>query len=372
MRCVSLQSLTCEPLRLPRSALLSQIVAFSRDAEVLARCRVVASSWRKALSVPGRTGQLEKSLVRFGRSVSSSSRWVFWQHLLHQRRAARRRKETEKVYEDMLQQGMEQPRFAEARAVIAADVPRTLQSSDSPPSLRPESAVNPLPLEERAKVLSRILVALAAACPSVGYCQGLDMACGFILSVAEEAAIAAAGLDLERAVFAFLLAVLELGVREWFEPPLLGLRAATFAFWKLLQNDLPLVAQNLASECVGCELLVLPWFQTLFCGVRWMPRDVLSRIWEAWLLDGTPKVLFRTALMLFQQSADSLSQSCLEDISQQLKQCPPGLSCNPATFLELAWRTKVTSRVLSSLVAEANESLCENSCALQNLGVRRH
>ena len=261
------------------------------------------------------------------------------------------------IYEKMLRQGMEQPQFAEARAVIAADVPRTLHSCDAPPSLWPENAETSLPLEERAEALSRILTALAAACPSVGYCQGLDMACAFALSVAEET-VMLDGLDLETAVFEFLQALLDLGVRDWFEPPLLGLRAATVAFWKLLQSDLPLLSQHLASECVGCELLVLPWLQTLFCGVRWMPRDLLSRIWEAWLLDGTPKALFRAALMLFQQSADSLGRSCLEDISRHLKECPPCLTCNPAAFLELAWHTKVTSRELKSLLAEGRAA-CE-------------
>ena len=257
-------------------------------------------------------------------------------------------------YEEMLQQGMEQPQFAEARSVIAADVPRTLQSSDAPPALWPEHVVSSFTLCDRVKSLSRILTALAAACPSVGYCQGLDMACAFALSVAEEGRSPgfANSFELERVVFGFLRAVLELGVRDWFEPPLLGLRAATSAFWTLLENDLPLLSEHLASECVGCELLVLPWLQTLFCGVRWMPRAVLSRIWEAWLLDGTPKVLFRVALMLFQQSADSLSNSSLEDISRQLKQCARHHGGNPATFLTLAWRTKVTSRVLRLLLAD--------------------
>ena len=267
-------------------------------------------------------------------------------------------------FEDMLQLGMKHPQFAEARSVIAADVPRTLLSSDAPQSLWPEEAVDPLPLAERAETLSRILTALAAACPSIGYCQGLDMVCAFALSVAEEAGTWADCVELESAVFAFLRTLLELGVQDWFEPPLLGLRAATFAFWKLLESDLPLLAKHLATECVGCELLVLPWLQTLFCGVRWMPRAVLSRIWEAWLLDGTPKALFRTALMLFQQSADSLSHSSLEDISFQLKQCPPHLSSlsrKPSCFMELAWHTKVTSRVLRSLMAEGKVA-CENSC----------
>merc|ERR1712107_40157 len=125
--------------------------------------------------------------------------------------------------------------MGEARTVIAADLPRTFAAFDAGDSavpvevrnspLFPDEAAGSMGLPARRESLERVLLAVAAQCPSVGYCQGLDVLAAFAFSVAEESGKDIAVAEAES--FAFISGLLELDcIRSWMEPPLIGLRTA--------------------------------------------------------------------------------------------------------------------------------------------------
>merc|ERR1719433_551267 len=79
-----------------------------------------------------------------------------------------------------------------------------------------------------------------------------------------------------------------------------------------------------------------------------MPRMTLCRIWECWLLDGSPKVFFRTALVLLSQAEELLLTSPPERMAEVLATYPPPLDDDlvPSRLVPRAWAMKVTRRTL--------------------------
>jgi hypothetical protein len=221
---------------------------------------------------------------------------------------------------------------------------------------------SPEGLCKRREALERILIALAAACPSLGYCQGLHLLAAFAMSVAEESGRCRDSLEAE--VFAFLAGVLEMqDLRSWWEPPLIGLRAAVAALSTLLHERLPELAAHFVAEGVAPELVAVPWLQTLFSGLSPMPRATTCRLWECWLLDGTPKIFFRTALALFKNAEGVLLSEPIEQAVEMLRIHPAPLDqgLHASQILPSAWAYHITNRQLRSVLSSAKASLREAS-----------
>lgn len=311
--------------------------------------------------------RLWKWVVRFGELLPPTRQWAFW-NWLHSRHALlialSGRVED---YGSRLKQGLNDETLVDARATIAADVPRTFAALDfgkRESLLLPSACNNSMHgLQERCRALERILVAIAADVPSVGYCQGLHMLVAFVLSVAEESGIR--GQVAEAHTFAFVAALLEVqNIRSWLEPHLLGLRAAVNVLGMLVRERLPRLAVHLESEGAPVELLTLSWLQTLLTGLTPLTRATLCRVWECWLLDGSPKVFFRVALALLTHVERFLLDESLEQVAELLQTFPPPLDAiiDPFTLMHSAWSIKVTSSSLRRSLAAAECSIKDGRC----------
>lgn len=329
-------SIDCSRLSVERkmelqwSVALCHVLAFCADAVTLVRAGFVSHMWQDSLQPQNSNlaRDLWKWTVRFGDPVPSRCRWAFWQHLRKEHESVPRRVSE---YALQLGRGLTLPELADARAVIIADMPRTfaeLEKGAKGPALLPEgwqARACPEDYNKRRSSLERVLHALAAECPSVGYCQGLDVITAFALSVAEEGVSSAA--DVEAETFSFVASLLELGgIGSWFEPPLAGLCASVAVLGGLLRSNIPALAEHLSSEGANVELLSLSWLQTLFCGLAPLPRKTLCRVWECWLLEGSPEVFIRLAFALFFQAKDALLGASLSEISETLRTFPVPLN----------------------------------------------
>mmetsp|Transcript_59666 Transcript_59666/g.194647 ORF Transcript_59666/g.194647 Transcript_59666/m.194647 type:complete len:197 (-) Transcript_59666:91-681(-) len=147
------------------------------------------------------------------------------------------------------------------------------------------------------------------------------------------------------------------------EPPLIGLRTAASALAGLFSLRQPRLAAHLTSEGVGAEHLCLSWMQTLFSNCTPLPRATLCRIWECWLLDGSPKVFFRVALALFAQAETALLGEPVEVISEVLRNFPAPLDAGLAVreLIPRAWATKITNSKLWPALAAAEASVRASS-----------
>merc|ERR1712242_476358 len=108
------------------------------------------------------------------------------------------------------------------------------------------------------------------------------------------------------------------------------------------------LASHLAKTGAEVEALVLPWLLTLFAGFQPMPRMTLCRVWECWLLDGSPKVFFRIVLALLARAEETLLNTPPEQMSEVLRTFPAPLddALVPSRLVPRAWAVKVTRKQL--------------------------
>lgn len=343
---------------------LCRVFAFAGDATTLCRASFACRRWRGLLDPDGSDLALcvWKWSIRFGEPVHHSRRWALWHWLLsgggcklRRARGPARRPPVKAgaagaealagrmalgYYSTLVERGRSEDAFADARAVIVMDLQRARKSAAT-------SAEDRLSTDCRNEALERILLAIAAERPALGYCQGLDLVVAFVLSIAEDAGAAPESLEAE--TFAVVASLLDSEmIASWMEPPLSGLREATSALGLLLEERRPQLVSHLRSEGAGVELLGLAWLQTLFAGFTPLPRGALCRIWDCWLLDATPKVFFRVALQLLGEAEPFLQGQPLERVSEVLRTYPPPLDAalHSERLLAEAWTVKVTNTVL--------------------------
>eukprot|EP00930_Biecheleria_cincta_P029171 TRINITY_DN20301_c0_g1_i2.p1 TRINITY_DN20301_c0_g1~~TRINITY_DN20301_c0_g1_i2.p1 ORF type:complete len:788 (+),score=139.65 TRINITY_DN20301_c0_g1_i2:136-2499(+) len=351
---------------------LARALAFSGDITTLAHASSVSRLWRDALKPSGSelARRLWKCIVRFGAPVPRSRRWALWNCLLahHSSKVFTPASRNSLVvdapddYESQVACGRSDESLAEARYAISADLPRTFDPERGRGTRllqgiadREEAHCN---LSQQQEALERILLSVAARDPAVGYCQGLDVVAAFVFSVALEEGLAPKMAEAQSADF--LVRLLSLGdLRSWLEPPLAGLRAAGGALAVLLDMHCPRLAAHLATEGASVDLLSLSWLQMLFTGLVPLPRAALCRIWECWLLDGSPKVFFRISLALLSRAEGTLLEMPIESVSEMLQTFPPPLDDQLDTdrLIAAAWATKVTNSVLKRAKSAAAEKL---------------
>lgn len=186
-----------------------------------------------------------------------------------------------------------------------------------------------------AALLARLLAALAAFDPELGYCQGVNYVGGLLLMFFPE----------DRA-FCLLVALLRgCGLRESYLPGLPGLTAAIDAFDGLLAASLPALHAHMARECVEPSSYCTRWFMTLFIGL--LPFEASLRTLDCVCLDRDPKVLFRLGLAVLHTREKHLLSLRGEALLHGLRAAPAECTQIDALF-ERAFALKVRRRALGA------------------------
>uniref|UniRef100_A0A3P9ALI6 TBC1 domain family, member 2 n=1 Tax=Esox lucius TaxID=8010 RepID=A0A3P9ALI6_ESOLU len=185
-------------------------------------------------------------------------------------------------YEQLCQKSLTSPHPAYRQ--IQLDLHRTLTTNEhfSSPS-------SPVLLE-----LQRVLMAFSWHNPTIGYCQGLNRL----------AAIALLVLQSEEDAFWCLVAVVEaLMPQDYYTKTLIASQADQRVLKDFMAEKMPRLSAHLEEHNVDVSLITFNWFLVVF--VESLPSDILLRVWDTFLYEGT-KVIFRYALALFKYKEEDI------------------------------------------------------------------
>jgi len=227
-------------------------------------------AWQDAVGRAGSPAAVPQpmldSLLAAGQGMPLKHRHTCWPQWLrvHERQAAGLR--AGRSFGALCQSALPES----VQAEVEADIPRT------PPSLVP-------PAQHGA--LRRVLVAVAAAQPAVGYAQGMNQVAAVFLKLGFE----------EETAFWMLEAVFEDLVPACHAPDLHGLFRDTAAADVLVQTFLPEHASAMASSGFEMLWITVDYFMTL--GSKDAPLAFVVRLWDLCFLHG-PRALFSGLLAL--------------------------------------------------------------------------
>ncbi|KAM6980360.1 TBC1 domain family member 2A-like [Aplochiton taeniatus] len=213
-----------------------------------------------------------KSLLRAG--VPREYRQRVWRWMVRSRTRSLRERHPDR-YQQLCEKSLTSTHPASRQ--IQLDLHRTLTtnqrfSSPSSPALQQ---------------LQRILLAFSWQSPTIGYCQGLNRL----------AAIALLVLQSEEDAFWCLVAVVEVIMpQDYYTKTLIASQADQWVLKDLMAEKLPRLMSHFEEHGVDISLITFNWFLVVF--VESLPSDLLLRVWDTFLYEGT-KVMFRYALALF-------------------------------------------------------------------------
>ncbi|KAF7647452.1 hypothetical protein LDENG_00172230 [Lucifuga dentata] len=150
------------------------------------------------------------------------------------------------------------------------------------------------PCSPTLQQLQRILLAFSWQNPAIGYCQGLNRL----------AAIALLVLQSEEDAFWCLVAVVEtIMPQDYYTKNLVASQADQRVLKDFMAEKLPRLAAHFEEHNIDVSLVTFNWFMVVF--VESLPSDILLRLWDAFLYEGT-KVIFRYTLALFKYKEDDI------------------------------------------------------------------
>jgi hypothetical protein len=171
---------------------------------------------------------------------------------------------------------------ATALRIVKKDVPRTFPGH---PFFETDDA---------QEALARLLLALAAHNPRVGYCQSLNFVAGILLWMMPE----------ENAFWVMDVLLNEILPAQFWSPDMAGCRADQIVLEQLVRRLLPRLHKALSLSGLPASMVTTEWFVALFSTV--LPIHVVLRVWDCLFLFGS-EVLFRVSIAILARAQSRLS-----------------------------------------------------------------
>ncbi|XP_035281400.1 TBC1 domain family member 2A [Anguilla anguilla] len=150
------------------------------------------------------------------------------------------------------------------------------------------------PSNPAVQQLHRILLAFSWQNPTIGYCQGLNRL----------AAIALLVLQSEEDAFWCLVAVVEtIMPQDYYSKNLIASQVDQRVLKDFMVEKMPRLMAHFEEHNIDVSLITFNWFLVVF--VECLASDILLRVWDAFLYEGT-KVIFRYALALFKYKEEDI------------------------------------------------------------------
>ncbi|XP_058885038.1 TBC1 domain family member 2A-like isoform X3 [Acipenser ruthenus] len=150
------------------------------------------------------------------------------------------------------------------------------------------------PTSDAVQKLQRILLAFSWQNPTIGYCQGLNRLAAIALLVLKD----------EEDAFWCLVAVVEIIMpQDYYSKTLTASQADQRVFRDFLAEKMPRLTAHFKEHSIDHSLITFNWFLVVF--VESLVSDILLRVWDAFLYEGT-KVIFRYALALFKYNEEDI------------------------------------------------------------------
>ncbi|NXE62886.1 TBD2A protein, partial [Calcarius ornatus] len=181
---------------------------------------------------------------------------------------------------------LEQSRSTEHPACrqIELDLPRTLTNNKHFSS----------PTSQLIPRLRRVLLAFSWHNPAIGYCQGLNRLAAVALLVLE---------DEESAFWCLVYIVETLMPADYYSETLITSQVDQRVFKDFLSEKLPRLMAHFEQYRIDVSLITFNWFLVAF--VDSLVSDILLRVWDAFLYEGT-KVIFRYALAILKYNEEEI------------------------------------------------------------------
>jgi len=211
--------------------------------------------------------------------------------------------------------------------------------------------------------LGKILYALAAVYPEVGYCQGMDYIVAHLLRVIlgggsthwkyhgfQECHHYYDGLRVEETVFRVMKTLFSTyNLRHMFMPQLRCLKRCCRIFEYLIKLKLPVLADHFDHYDLNVGLFALGWFQTLFLYLPSMPSATVCHMWDIWLVERSFKIFYRVGTAILYLSQPILLNHELEGMMTYLNTFPDVTLLRPDILIACALQIKVTNRMLMNI-----------------------
>lgn len=248
------------------------------------------------------------------------------------------------------------------------------------------------------RMLGRILQAVAAAYPNIGYCQGMNFVVGTLLlgrlpvsitggipkiysnpnNPTPDSSVKLDQIDDQTRIraecdcFTFMLSLMhpesKLAMSGLWKAGVPKMKLRVYQFDRLLRWTLPKLHSHFENIQLAPEILVAQWFITMFSYT--LPLTLTMRIWDYILFGGWP-AMYRVALSLMSFLEPQMLELDLEGIGLMMRDWKQGhskthlalvLNFGPETIFQKATSMLITSEVLQRLQEDfALEmiSLCE-------------
>ncbi|XP_055488447.1 TBC1 domain family member 2A [Leucoraja erinacea] len=221
-----------------------------------------------------------KNLIRNG--IPKEHRKHVWKWCINRRVRHIRERYGSNRYQELLKLCKNKQQAASKQ--IELDLPRTLTNNTHFSS----------PSSKMVQMLRRMLLAYSWQNPDIGYCQGLNRLAGIALLVLQE----------EEDAFWCLVAIADCIMPEdYYSKTLTGSQVDQRVFKDLLSEKMPRLVSHFDQYNVDLSYVTFNWFLVVF--VDSLLSDILLRVWDAFLYEGT-KVIFRYALAIFKCNEEDI------------------------------------------------------------------
>jgi len=159
--------------------------------------------------------------------------------------------------------------------------------------------------------LRRILRAYSVYDSEVGYCQGMNFIAAMFLTFLSE----------EESFWLLVIVMNEepYKLRELFGEDMAGTHEVLYIAEKLLQQFLPKLSQHMEAESIHISMFVTQWLLTVYTST--FPFDLVSRVWDSFLVEGW-KVVYRVMLALMETASKDIMSYSFEQILNYFRDFP--------------------------------------------------
>lgn len=211
-----------------------------------------------------------------------------------------------------------------------------------------------IPLDKLEKTgirdsLYRVLKALAIVDKELGYVQGMNFICSYILIVSGNNEVDSFYLMMSLLSYTFSY---KFGLRHFYTEKFPLLNACTKIFNSHLQSEFEDVAEHIKQLSLPETSWISSWMIQIFFGV--FPDETLMRIWDAFFIEGLPFLISFGLALVDLMSADILEINDLGELMEYFK------LLNPELKSEIKDKERVIEYNIEQLIDKArNEFLID-------------
>jgi len=185
--------------------------------------------------------------------------------------------------------------------------------------------------------LRRLLQWYAVLDPAVGYCQGMGFIAALFLTYMQE----------EDAFYCFYATLNRetAPLRLLYLPKLVDVQKMLFVFEELGRQHLGKLWMHLEAEGMHPTMYFTEWIMCIFC--RSFSFDLVTRVWDIFLSEGTVKIVYRVALAIIKTFEHELLNMKFDEIMSMFRNLPQRIDSE--AVMTLCWTIPLKTSEITTL-----------------------